>query len=195
MAKLYFYYSAMNAGKSAHLIQSSFNYNERAMRTLCFLPDVSFRAMGGKVHSRTGIALDSICLDATMDMLVYVTKDIAAQGARPACILVDEAQFLTKDHVQQLCQIVDEQDIPVLCYGLRTDFKGNLFEGSQHLLAKADHLNEIKTICFCGRKAIMTLRVNKDGSVDVSGAQVECGGNERYISVCRRHHTQGQWRT
>jgi thymidine kinase len=195
VAKLYFYYSAMNAGKSAHLIQSSFNYNEKGMDTLCFLPEVSFRAMGGKIASRTGISLVPVCLSAGMDVAAYVAQDTQKAGKKRACILVDEAQFLTKNQVKQLCHIVDQQNIPVLCYGLRTDFKGDLFEGSDSLLAWADHLHEIKTICFCGRKATMTLRIAADGSVDASGQQIECGGNERYVSVCRDHHTQRCWQT
>ena len=193
MAKLYFYYSAMNAGKSTHLLQSSFNYNERGMRTLCFLPEASFRATGQKIQSRIGISLNPVCWTPSMNVTDFVAKDTEDNATKSSCILVDEAQFLTKGQVQQLCTIVDTQGIPVLCYGLRTDFQGNLFEGSQHLLAWADHLNEIKTICFCGRKAIMTVRVNEDGSVVTSGAQIECGGNERYASVCRRHHAQGCW--
>lgn len=199
MAKLYFYYSAMNAGKTTTLLQSAFNYQERGMGTLCFLPSVVAHSFNPRIASRIGISAEPIVLEKDMDLLGYVracslnsasNPDTASQALKPIrCILVDEAQFLSKHHIQQLCTLVDEDDIPVLAYGLRTDFRGELFEGSRHLLAWADHLCEIKTVCFCGRKAIMTARVQA-GAVVQEGAQVQCGGNESYVSLCRKHHRE-----
>ena len=188
MSKLYFYYSAMNAGKSTVLLQSSHNYHERGMRTLLFTPALDTRAGPGRIHSRIGLTGDAIALHATDDLLAHVR---AAHTAQPvACVLVDEAQFLTREQVRQASDIADELRIPVLCYGLRTDFQAQLFPGSAELLAIADNLIELKTICHCGRKATMNLRVAADGRAVKEGAQVEIGGNDRYVAMCRRHYKE-----
>jgi thymidine kinase len=185
MAKLFFYYSAMNAGKSTVLLQSSYNYHERGLRTLLFVPAVDTRAGVGRIQSRIGLHADALPLPADEDVFAHVK---AAHAAQPvACVLVDEAQFLTPAQVDQLAEIVDRLDIPVLCYGLRTDFQAKLFPGSAALLALADTLSELKTICHCGRKATMNLRVGPDGRAVKEGAQVEIGGNDRYVAMCRRH--------
>jgi thymidine kinase len=185
MAKLYFYYSAMNAGKSTVLLQSSHNYRERGMHTLLFVPAVDTRGGGGRILSRIGIDASAMPLPADEDVFAHVR---AAHAAQPvACVLVDEAQFLTPEQVGQLSDVVDQLDIPVLCYGLRTDFQARLFPGSAALLGLADNLVELKTICHCGRKATMNLRVGPDGRGVKEGAQVEIGGNERYVAMCRRH--------
>jgi thymidine kinase len=190
MAKLYFYYSSMNAGKSTVLLQSSYNYRERGLHTLMFVPAIDNRAGVGRIQSRIGLAADATAFAAGDDLLERVR---AEHAARPlACVLVDEAQFLSRAQARQLCDVVDVLEIPVLCYGLRTDFQGNLFEGSAALLAWADTLTEIKTICHCGRKATMVLRVDAAGRVIREGAQIEIGGNARYISVCRRHFKEGR---
>ncbi len=185
MSKLYFYYSAMNAGKSTVLLQSSYNYHERGMRTLLFIPAIDTRAGPGRVKSRIGLEAEALALEPDEDIFEHVK---AAHAAQPvACVLVDEAQFLTRRQVEQLTDIVDRLDIPVLCYGLRTDFQAQLFPGSAALLALADNLIELKTICHCGRKATMNLRVGPDGRGVKEGAQVEIGGNDRYVAMCRRH--------
>ena len=194
MAKLYFYYSTMNAGKSTSLLQSSHNYRERGMRTLVYTAQVDQRG-GGKVHSRIGLSSEARHFTPATDLLTDISAEHAAQAV--SCVLLDEAQFLTRDQVEQLARIVDELSIPVLCYGLRTDFRGELFPGSARLLALADELTELKTICHCGRKATMVVRVGADGAVEHDGEQVEIGGNERYVSLCRRHYfaaTGGQSR-
>ena len=189
MAKLYFYYSSMNAGKSTVLLQSSYNYRERGMHTLMFTPAVDDRAGVGRIQSRIGLAADAEAFGPADDLLARVR---AEHAVRPlACVLVDEAQFLSREQARQLSDVVDVLDIPVLCYGLRTDFQGNLFAGSAALLAWADTLTEIKTICHCGRKATMVLRVDAAGRVVREGAQIEIGGNARYVSVCRRHFKDG----
>ncbi len=186
MAKVYFYYSAMNAGKSTVLLQSSYNYRERGMHTLLFVPAIDTRAGTGRIQSRIGLGSDAMALAATENIFDHVK---AAHAAHPvACVLIDEAQFLTRAQVEQLTDVCDRLDIPVLCYGLRTDFQGQLFTGSAALLALADNLIELKTICHCGRKAIMNLRVGPDGRAVKEGAQVEIGGNERYVAMCRRHY-------
>ena len=185
MSKVYFYYSAMNAGKSTLLLQSSYNYQERGMRTLLFAPALDQRAGYGRIQSRIGLGSDALALQAGDNLLELVR---AAHATAPvACVLVDEAQFLTPAQVAQLTDVADTLDIPVLCYGLRTDFQAHLFPGSAALLATADNLIELKTICHCGRKATMNLRVGPDGRAVKEGAQVEIGGNERYVAVCRRH--------
>jgi thymidine kinase len=185
MAKLYFYYSAMNAGKSTVLLQSSYNYQERGMRTAIFAPAVDQRAGLGRVASRIGLSAPAHVFTPTDDLQMRLRHEPSEKPL--ACVLIDEAQFLTRRQVEQLGRVVDDDHIPVLCYGLRTDFQGNLFEGSAALLALADNLIELKTICHCGRKATMNLRVAPDGHALREGAQVEIGGNERYVSVCRRH--------
>ena len=184
MAKLYFYYSAMNAGKTTTLLQSAHNYRERGMRVLILTPALDDRAGDGRVASRIGLAEQGTAFGRDDDLQRLVRLDIAAHGALH-CVLVDEAQFLTRAQAWQLSEVVDALAIPVLCYGLRTDFRGELFEGSQHLLAWADELSEIKTICHSGRKATMTVRVDEAGRAVQAGPQVEIGGNERYVSVSR----------
>ncbi|GHH57892.1 MAG: thymidine kinase [Gammaproteobacteria bacterium] len=184
MAKLYFYYSAMNAGKTTTLLQSAHNYRERGMRTLILTPKLDHRAGSGVVASRIGLSAEGVPFDQGTDLERLVEADIAAHG-RLNCVLVDEAQFLRRAQVWQLSEVVDQLRIPVLCYGLRTDFRGELFEGSQYLLAWADELQEIKTICHSGSKATMTVRVDEHGHAVQDGPQVEIGGNERYVSVSR----------
>ena len=185
MAKLYFYYSAMNAGKSTVLLQSSYNYRERGMRTLLFTPAIDTRYGGSRIESRIGLRSGAISLATGDNLLTRVRTEHTAEPV--ACVLVDEAQFLTPEQVWQATEVTDALDIPVLCYGLRTDFQAKLFPGSAALLGLADTLVELKTICHCGRKAIMNLRVDAAGHGVREGAQVEIGGNDRYIAVCRRH--------
>ncbi len=190
MAKLYFYYSAMNAGKSTALLQSSYNYRERGMRTLLFAPAIDTRTGPGRVQSRIGLGAEAIAFQPGDNLLEQVR---ATHSTLPvSCVLVDEAQFLTRPQVEQLTEVADLLRIPVLCYGLRTDFQAQLFPGSAALLALADNLTELKTICHCGRKATMVLRVDAEGLVVREGAQIEIGGNARYVSVCRRHFKEGR---
>lgn len=184
MAKLYFHYSAMNAGKTTTLLQSAHNYRERGMRTLLLTPALDTRGGDGMIASRIGLEARGHRFERDDDLLERVRADVAANGALH-CVLVDEAQFLTRAQVWQLTEVVDALGIPVLAYGLRTDFRGELFEGSQWLLAWADELHEIKTICHTGRKATMVVRLDADGHVVKDGPQVEIGGNDRYVSVCR----------
>ena len=184
MAKLYFYYSAMNAGKTTTLLQSAHNYRERGMRTLILTPRLDHRAGSGNVASRIGLQAEGIAFGPGDDLHALAGRDIAAHGPLH-CVLVDEAQFLSRAQAWQLTEVVDALRIPVLCYGLRTDFRGELFEGSAALLAWADELVEIKTICHSGRKATMTVRVDDAGRAVQAGPQVEIGGNERYVSVSR----------
>jgi thymidine kinase len=196
MAKLYFYYSAMNAGKSTTLLQSAHNYHERGMRTLVLTPRLDHRAGVGVVRSRIGLEASATAFDRDEDLHRLVAADLARHGPLH-CVLVDEAQFLSRAQVWQLTDVVDEIGIPVLCYGLRTDFRGELFEGSQHLLAWADELSEIKTICHTGRKATMVVRVDDAGRAVTEGPQIEIGGNERYVSVSRAEYkriTRGEGR-
>ncbi|MCL7714786.1 thymidine kinase [Stenotrophomonas mori] len=184
MAKLYFYYSAMNAGKTTTLLQSAHNYRERGMRVAIMTPRLDHRAGRGVVASRIGLQAEAIAFEPDTDLRRLIEHDIATQG-RLGCVLVDEAQFLSKAQVWQLSEVVDQLRIPVLCYGLRTDFRGELFEGSQYLLAWADEMQEIKTICHSGKKATMTVRVDANGFAVQDGPQVEIGGNDRYVSVSR----------
>lgn len=188
MAQLYFYYSAMNAGKSTALLQSSYNYQERGMRSLVYTAEIDDRFGAGKVSSRIGLSSPAKLFNNGTDLL----SDIRAEHElKPIhCVLVDESQFLTRQQVHALSEVVDELDIPVLCYGLRTDFRGELFIGSQYLLAWSDKLVELKTICFCGRKASMVLRLDHEGKPFAEGEQVVIGGNERYVSVCRKHYKE-----
>lgn len=187
MAKLYFYYSAMNAGKSTLLLQSSYNYQERGMDTLLFTPAIDNRVKPETIASRIGLSADANIFKSDTNLFEQVSVALK-NNARIKCVLVDEAQFLTKHQVMQLSDVADQLNIPVLTYGLRTDFRGEPFEGSLYLLAWAQELTEIKTICHCGSKATMNLRVDAEGAVITEGDQVEIGGNERYVSVCRRHH-------
>lgn len=188
MAKLYFYYASMNAGKSTTLLQADFNYRERGMRTLLFTAGAHDRGGRGMIDSRLGITAQAIVFEPGTDLRVIVEEEHFK--APLACILVDESQFLSADQVRQLAHLADEVGIPVLCYGLRTDFQGKLFPGSAELLALADSLIEIKSVCECGRKATMNLRVDAEGNAVREGAQKEIGGNERYIALCRRHFMQ-----
>ena len=184
MAKLYFYYSAMNAGKTTTLLQSAHNYRERGMRVAILTPRLDQRDGSGTVASRIGLRADGTAFDRDDDLERMVRASVDNHGPLH-CVLVDEAQFLTRAQAWQLTEVVDALRIPVLCYGLRTDFRGELFEGSQYLLAWADELQEIKTICHSGSKATMTVRVDEHGRAVHAGPQVEIGGNERYLSVSR----------
>jgi thymidine kinase len=186
MAKLYFYYSAMNAGKSTVLLQSAYNYSERGMETLLFTPIIDDRFSKGKIHSRIGLNADAVPFDGSFNLYEF-TKKQREINPKLACVLIDEAQFLSRQQVEQLVQIVDELNLPVLAYGLRSDFRGEPFEGSKYLLVWADNLIEIKTICHCGRKAIMNARIGANGKIVKTGEQVQIGGNESYISMCRKH--------
>ncbi len=185
MAKLFFYYSSMNAGKSTALLQSSYNYRERGMNTLVMAPQLDNRYGSGKVKSRIGIETSATVFSKDDDLF----EVIAAQNSKETlhCVLVDEAQFLTREQVFQLGDVTDRLNIPVLAYGLRTDFQGEPFEGSKYLLAWSDNLNEIKAICHCGSKATMVIRLDSEGKAVTEGSQVEIGGNDRYVSMCRKH--------
>ena len=188
MAKLYFYYASMNAGKSTNLLQADFNYRERGMRTMLFTAAVDDRFAPGTIASRIGLTAPATPFDAGTDILGCIERELASGPI--ACVMVDEAQFLTPAQVTGLARACDVLDVPVLAYGLRTDFRGELFEGSGRLLALADELVEIKSVCGCGRKASMNLRVDADGRPIAHGAQTDIGGNDRYVALCRRHFAQ-----
>ncbi|KTD49770.1 thymidine kinase [Legionella rubrilucens] len=190
MAKLYFYYSAMNAGKSTVLLQSSHNYQEKGMQTLLLMPALDNRYQYGTITSRIGLSEPAYAFHPEDNLYAHVLK--SRMEKQYACVLIDEAQFLTREQVYQLTEITDQLSIPVLTYGLRTDFRGELFTGSQYLLAWADELVEIKTICHCGRKATMNRRINAAGEVVAEGEQLFIGGNESYVSTCRRHFKSRQ---
>jgi thymidine kinase len=183
MAKLYFYYSTMNAGKTTALLQSAYNYRERGMRPLLLTPALDDRAGRGRIRSRVGLQAEACAFDGDDDLLALTDADHAREPV--ACVLVDEAQFLSRDQVYQLSEVVDRLGIPVLAFGLRTDFRGELFSGSRYLMAWADELRELKTICHTGKKATMVVRVDDDGHALTEGAQVQIGGNERYVPVSR----------
>lgn len=185
MAKLYFHYSTMNAGKSTILLQASHNYRERGMETYLLTARLDTRAGEGRIASRIGIGEPADTFAPDTDMFERI-KDRLAKGP-VACIFVDEAQFLTKQQVWQLARTVDDLAVPVMCYGLRVDFRGELFPGSAALLALADEMREVRTICHCGKKATMVVRKGPDGRALRDGAQVQIGGNETYESLCRRH--------
>jgi len=185
MAKLYFYYSSMNAGKSTSLLQSSYNYKERGMNTLVMAPKLDDRFGVGKVTSRIGIESEATTFRNDTNLFDVIAASNAEEPLH--CVLIDEAQFLTRDQVFQLTDVTDKLNIPVLAYGLRTDFQGEPFEGSKYLLAWADTLKELKAICHCGTKAIMVVRLDAEGNAVTEGSQVEIGGNDRYISMCRKH--------
>ena len=185
MAKLYFYYSSMNAGKSTALLQSSYNYRERGMNTLVLAPEFDDRYGTGKVTSRIGIETDATTFKRSDDLFSLVEKLTAEKPLH--CVLIDEAQFLSKEQVFQLGEVTDKLRIPVLAYGLRTDFQGEPFEGSKYLLAWSDNLKELKAICDCGSKATMVVRLDENGAAITQGSQVEIGGNDRYVSMCRKH--------
>jgi thymidine kinase len=185
MAKLYFNFSTMNAGKSTNLLQASYNYRERGMQTYLLTARFDDRAGAGRIASRIGIAAEADLFDAGTDLFATIS-DRLAQGPVD-CVFLDEAQFLTKDQVWQLARTVDDLGVPVMAYGLRLDFRGELFPGSAALLALADEMREVRTICHCGKKATMVVRKGPDGKVLRDGAQVQIGGNETYVSLCRRH--------
>lgn len=185
MAKLYFHYATMNAGKSTMLLQASYNYRERGMRTAIFIAALDDRAGAGKVASRIGLSSDAIPFSAADDL--FTTIETMHGEETIACVFVDEAQFLSAEQVWQLARVSDRIGIPVMAYGLRTDFQGKLFPGSLELLAIADELREVRTICHCGRKATMVARFDNAGNVVKEGAQIDVGGNEKYVSFCRRH--------
>ena len=185
MAKLYFNYSSMNAGKSTMLLQANHNYIERGMKPRIYTSDLDNRFGEGEIVSRIGLKAKSNIFTSKTDIYKDVLNIL--NNSIVDCVLIDEAQFLTQNQVIQLGKVVDELDIPVLAFGIRTDFQGNLFEGSKYLLAWADNLKEIKTVCHCGRKATMVLRLNAKGEVVSDGTQIEIGGDEKYVSVCRKH--------
>lgn len=187
MAKLHFYYSAMNAGKTTTLLQSAFNYNERGMDTLLFIPILDNRYEVGEITSRIGLKSKAIPFDDQFDFFAYV-KNATEENNKISCVFVDESQFLKKEQVMQLSKITTQLNKPVLAYGLRTDFMGEPFEGSLYLLSWAEELNEIKTICHCGRKATANIRIDSNGNPMTKGQQIEIGGNDRYVAVCRKHH-------
>ena len=185
MAKFYFSYSAMNAGKSTVLLQASHNYGERGMQTMLFTAKLDNRSSVGNITSRIGLSEKALTFENKDNLFNIVEK--GNEKEKISCVFIDEAQFLTSNQVWELSEVVENLNIPVMCYGLRTDFQGNLFEGSAKLLAIADELKEIKTICHCGKKAIMVVRLDSDGKVIKEGAQIEIGGNEKYVSLCRKH--------
>jgi thymidine kinase len=191
LAKLYFYYSAMNAGKSTSLLQSAYNYKERGMRPYIMSAAIDNRYSVGKVTSRIGLEAEAYLFHKEDDLFKILSEENKKQGIN--CVLIDESQFLSRDQVKQLAIAVDDLDIPVLCYGIRTDFRGELFPGSQHLLAWADNLIELKTICHCGSKATMVVRTDEKGNIINDGDQVVIGGNDRYQSMCRKHFAEHIW--
>ena len=185
MAKLYFYYAAMNAWKSTTLLQADFNYRERGMETMLWTAALDDRLGVGAIGSRIALSAAAHTFDESVDLFEAISNELRKR--KLDCILVDEAQFLSQPHVLQLCEVADQLKIPVLCYGLRTDFQAKLFPGSAALLALADSLVELKAVCECGRKATMNLRVDEEGHAIVRGQQTEIGGNDRYIALCRKH--------
>jgi Thymidine kinase len=196
MAKLYFYYASMNAGKSTTLLQANFNYRERGMRTMLWTAAIDDRAEGQgpdhAIESRIGLHAGAHRFTADTDLAARVREVHAVEPL--SCVLVDEAQFLTPAQVWQCADLADRHDIPVVCYGLRTDFRGELFPGAAVLLGIADALVELKGVCHCGRKATMNLRVDGEGRAVSEGAQTEIGGNERYVALCRRHFSDAMGR-
>tara|TARA_B110000091_G_scaffold213403_1_gene262671 strand:+ start:117 stop:695 length:579 start_codon:yes stop_codon:yes gene_type:complete len=191
MAQLYFYYSSMNAGKSTHLLQSSYNYQERGLATAIYTAKIDDRFAQGKIVSRLGIEADALLFDDSSHLLAEIDKK--NQQSKLDCVLIDEAQFLSTEQVKQLTDVVDLLHIPVLAYGIRTDFLGQTFSGSAALLAWADKLVELKTICHCGRKANFVIRQDANGAPVKDGQQVEVGGNERYEPLCRAHFKRLVW--
>ena len=185
MAKLYFNYSTMNAGKSAVLLQASHNYRENNMQTYLLTAQIDSRSGTGRIASRIGISESADTFAATEDLFAKINARLE-QGP-VAAVFIDEAQFLTSEQVWQLAQVVDDLRVPVLCYGLRVDFQGNLFPGSATLLALADEMREVRTICHCGKKATMVIRQDDSGRAIIKGDQVQIGGNETYVPLCRKH--------
>ena len=188
MAQLYFYYSSMNAGKSTSLLQSAYNYQERGMTVQLFTVAFDDRFAEGKIASRIGLQSDADLFTNSTNLFDEVALKHAEN--KLSCVFIDEAQFLSKKQVKQCLQIVDKLNIPVLAYGLRTDFRGETFTGSHYLLAWADKMNELKTICYCGRKANFVAKVNDKGDIIQEGEQIEIGGNEKYVSLCRKHYCE-----
>ncbi len=185
MAKLYFQYSTMNAGKSTVLLQASHNYRERGMQTFLLTARLDHRAGAGRIASRIGISDEADTFETGSDLFAIIKTRL--EEGDVACIFIDEAQFLSEEQVWQLARAVDDLKVPVMCYGLRVDFQGKLFPGSAALLALADEMREVRTICHCGKKATMVVRQDENGNVIQEGAQVQIGGNESYVSLCRRH--------
>jgi len=185
MAQLYFYYSAMNAGKSTSLLQSSHNYTEQGMQVLLFTAAVDERVEKGVIASRIGLRNAACVFEPDSDLFAQISEHIAEQKLH--CVFVDEAQFLSRAQVDQLAKVVDLLNVPVLCYGIRSDFQGELFPGSQRLLTVADKLTELKAVCYCGRKATMIVRRDSEGNAVSAGEQVVIGGNDSYESMCRNH--------
>ncbi len=185
MAKLHFFYSTMNAGKSTSLLQSNHNYLESNLDTMIFLPDETNKASKGQIISRIGLKAKAVIADKSFNFISYIKKN---KTPKLSCVLIDEVQFLSKKQIRQLGEVADKLNIPVMCYGIRTDFRGELFEGSSELLALADNLIELKTICYdCGRKATMVVRVDENGKVVTEGSKIQIGGNDQYTPVCRKH--------
>lgn len=191
MAQLYFYYSAMNAGKSTTLLQSAYNYRERGMHVVLYTAALDDRYTSGEITSRIGLSEEAHLYDGSTDLFSHIKAQQEQQ--KLDCVLVDECQFLKKQQVKQLAQVVDDLRVPVLAYGLRTDFMGETFEGSHYLLAWADKLEELKTVCFCGRKANFVVRKDASGKVTQQGEQIQIGGNDSYESMCRRHFAELMW--
>lgn len=189
MAKLYFRYSAMNAGKTTQLLQVKYNYEERGQNVLLIKPQIDTRSGESKIKSRIGLESDAVIVDTENDLLDLVSAAIERGDIH--CVIIDEAQFLARAQVLQLCRIVDDLNIPVIAYGLRSDFRGDLFPGSEALLAFCDSIEELKTICWCGKKAIMNTRL-LNGKAVYEGEQIQIGGNESYISLCRKHWREGK---
>lgn len=190
MANLFFYYSAMNAGKTTNLLQSSYNYQERGMETLLFTPEIDNRQEIGVIASRIGLQNKALPFSQDFNFYDFIRETLEVNQNKVHCVLVDEAHFLTKAQVLQLTRVCDDLKLPVLCYGLRSDFRGEPFEGSQYLLLLAEKLVELKTICACGRKATMNLRIDAQGFPVRQGDQIEIGGNDRYVAMCRHHFFQ-----
>ena len=185
MAKIHFFYSTMNAGKSTALLQSNHNYKENGMDTMLFIPKADADKNNGFIESRIGLNAKAVVVDLDFDFYEYVKKN---KTENIHCILIDEVQFLSKDQIIQISKVTDTLNIPAMCYGIRTDFRGELFEGSKYLLALADNLVELKTVCsMCPRKAIMVVRLDQDGKVLTEGQKIQIGGNETYQVVCRKH--------
>tara|TARA_B100001559_G_scaffold317155_1_gene321855 strand:- start:2728 stop:3309 length:582 start_codon:yes stop_codon:yes gene_type:complete len=186
MAKLHFFYSTMNAGKSTSLLQSNHNYKENGLDTLIFLPNETSKLSKGQIVSRIGLKAKAVIANKEFNFLNYIKEN---KTKKLSCILIDEAQFLSREQVRQLGQVADKLNYPVMCYGIRTDFRGELFEGSAELLALADNLIELKTICsLCNRKATMVVRKDEDGKIVTKGSKIVVGGNDIYMPVCRKHY-------
>lgn len=195
MAKLYFNYSTMNAGKSTMLLQAAYNYEERGMRVLLLIAAFDDRVGKGIIGSRIGLQANAVAFEQDADLFSLIGEH-GAEGEPIACVFVDEAHFMTRQHIWQLARVVDRLNIPVMVYGLRTDFQGKLFPASDELMAISDEMREVRTICHCGRKATMVVRLDAGGNVAREGAQIEVGGNEKYVSLCRRHWDDamnGEW--